>query len=693
MDNRQGGPDFWSTKKNIRDLYFEPTTTTEKCLYLKMDDKSSAANAMMIPPRIEIQPSSALPKAKEWLERCINTHSNCPKPGGLVPTRLLSLSTSTEAPEPRLHLQLASESAKSVPYAALSYCWGRNQKLKLEMSSLDRFRTTGIGMEELHRTIADAVMAVLSLGLRHMWVDALCIIQDSDEDKAREIGNMGAIYAAATVTLAVSGAASVDDGFLCKRSLGNLGLWSFEIPTQTARTSLQIPVTDAGAGKREKGKFSQEANVEPKTTTALLLHKSPNGGQIRWIVQNASPLYTRAWTYQERLLSARILDVGVIQTRWWCPETPSSGPKARQDHNVDGWKHLTEVLDNVAGSQKCWEVHNQRSSASTHCNTPARSEGPRQITGLDTTEHVEIMKTWSDTVEQYTGRNISFQEDRLPALSMIAQCVQARTGYQYAAGLWMEDMLVALLWSRYESKSRRNARKDSDSASDRVVYCGPTWSWASVHDKVSCFPYEATVRCTYCKVLDLHIEPKPGGNAFGGLSSAALVLSGLMKPAFWRQDLSSSASSTVAMPVSSDPPASSEAASVEPPKGALYTTHITGTEQRLQKIHMRFDTWRPEFEVLAYLATSDNVRAEQPLAIQLDVYLVVICKYAFYDDEDSDCFFEGLVLQRNMCGDYIRLGSFAFNYKPRDLKGDDLAAFSAIEQWLTSGDEETIRLI
>ena len=48
----------------------------------------------------------------------------------------------------------------------------------------------------------------------HLWVDALCIIQDDDRDKAVEIAKMPLIYSQAAVTIVASRSANVHDGFL-----------------------------------------------------------------------------------------------------------------------------------------------------------------------------------------------------------------------------------------------------------------------------------------------------------------------------------------------------------------------------------------------------------------------------------------------------------------------------------------------
>ena len=77
----------------------------------------------------------------------------------------------------------------------------------------------GISLASLPRTILDAIMVTRNLGMRFLWVDSLCILQDSEDDKIHELAAMGDIYKNATVTIAAGNAESVQDGFLSDRSL------------------------------------------------------------------------------------------------------------------------------------------------------------------------------------------------------------------------------------------------------------------------------------------------------------------------------------------------------------------------------------------------------------------------------------------------------------------------------------------
>jgi hypothetical protein len=78
-------------------------------------------------------------------------------------------------------------------YAALSYCWGGDQPTKLHMHNLSAY-LTAIDESTLPRTTLDAVKVTRSVGVRFLWIDAYCIIQDNENDKLREINRMDEVY-------------------------------------------------------------------------------------------------------------------------------------------------------------------------------------------------------------------------------------------------------------------------------------------------------------------------------------------------------------------------------------------------------------------------------------------------------------------------------------------------------------------
>ncbi len=96
--------------------------------------------------------------------------------------------------------------------------WGENQPECTKTTNLDSYSyTEAIPLQKIPKTISDAITVTRKLGLRFLWVDALCILQDSREDKAREIAQIRRIFHDAYVTVIAACARKVSDGFLHDR--------------------------------------------------------------------------------------------------------------------------------------------------------------------------------------------------------------------------------------------------------------------------------------------------------------------------------------------------------------------------------------------------------------------------------------------------------------------------------------------
>lgn len=95
-------------------------------------------------------------------------------------------------------------------YIALSHAWGLGKHRPLETVG-DNFEEhkTEIKTDALSRTFRDAIAVCRRLGEKFLWIDSLCIIQDDDGDKAREIPRMHEIYGGAVLTIS---AMSAHDG-------------------------------------------------------------------------------------------------------------------------------------------------------------------------------------------------------------------------------------------------------------------------------------------------------------------------------------------------------------------------------------------------------------------------------------------------------------------------------------------------
>jgi hypothetical protein len=184
------------------------------------------------------------------------------------------------------------------PYAALSYCWGGEQRQVLCRTTFKSWLSE-VPYAQLPQTIKDALRVIQEIGLQYLWVDALCIIQDDLQDKHEQIARMAEIYEQAYVTISSARARTAEEGFLHSiRENLDLSQMGFKLPFRCSNGELG----------------------------SVTLRTIKPGG-IGW----NEPLDKRGWTLQETLLFSRLLEYGTSQVRWRCRS------KANLPEYVDGW--------------------------------------------------------------------------------------------------------------------------------------------------------------------------------------------------------------------------------------------------------------------------------------------------------------------------------------------------------------------
>ncbi|KAK8105047.1 HET-domain-containing protein [Apiospora kogelbergensis] len=208
-----------------------------------------------------------------------------PAPAELGPTRVIHI-----PPDITDTVYLKDTSDREVrSYAALSYCWGGEErnKLKTTRATLTE-RQRGIEYRQLPKTLQDAITVARDLGLLYLWIDALCIIQDDDHDKATEIARMSQVYRGASLTISASRAAHCDEGFLHKRDLEAQYLDVYQLTW------------------REGSQQSHSQNVFCS--------------ELPYYYCEIDPIDARAWTMQEHRLARRLLRFGSGQLAWRCEQ-------------------------------------------------------------------------------------------------------------------------------------------------------------------------------------------------------------------------------------------------------------------------------------------------------------------------------------------------------------------------------------
>jgi hypothetical protein len=187
-------------------------------------------------------------------------------------------------------------------YLALSYVWGASQNYVLTKSTLVE-KCSSLDLSRLPKTILDAIEITQHLGYSYLWVDALCIVQDSEEPDGGEIAVMGRIYQNSEVTIIAASAASSNDGFLKDFQPATFLVSPFDIPLTVM------------AGAAEYISVGYRSYYKPFK----------------------DPVNSRAWTLQERILSTRCLVYSYDGLKWGCgtcernptgpPDAPSMFPR------------------------------------------------------------------------------------------------------------------------------------------------------------------------------------------------------------------------------------------------------------------------------------------------------------------------------------------------------------------------------
>ncbi|KAH7132205.1 heterokaryon incompatibility protein-domain-containing protein [Dendryphion nanum] len=430
--------------------------------------------------------TQALARARSWLLDCYDSgrHTACEciaktlqdrsRPEESTdeqwrPTRLLDIG---EGNDSTWKISIAPETNMTpCRYISLSYRWGAANHVRLLSENIERFRN-GADISELPQTFKDSIIVARYFSVRYLWIDSLCIIQDSKKDWEIESAQMARIYTNSLLNIAASVSPDPDHGLFRWRTPSALqpGL---------VRTSVQ-------SSKPLEYYIEDRVYVSTHIHTALL--------------------NSRGWVFQERFLAPRILHFTQHQIFWECF---TSTHCELYPHGIP--------FD-----------HSYPRSRSYYYNWML-APADRALVFAPTTHEAQFIDRtllWTLLVSAYTKCALTYPSDKLPALAGLARVFDTPTDV-YFAGIWQSDRVSNLCW---ETETETPAAPLS--LSKPRAYRAPSWSWASVDTDVS--PWTGTHY--HFDVLGFAVAYPPGSDHMygvvddGEVEVRGMVLAGLVGP-------------------------------------------------------------------------------------------------------------------------------------------------------------------
>lgn len=329
-----------------------------------------------------------------------------------------------------------------------------------------------IPVSELPKTHSEAIRVTRELDIQYLWIDSLCIIQDSDEDWRQESAMMEMIYSNSHCTIAA--AASGD---------GNGGLF-FERDALAA-TPCQVSCT-----------------WDVHQPESLLCYDNDP-----WVDVELGPLNSRAWVLQERLLSPCVLLFAKDQVYWECSELMAS-------------ESCPSGLPTYFSTPKfTWSsIAQARCPTSSPSGLAVQSESSLFKPGATPNENRQQMNVWNSVVLAYSYGQLTFGSDKLVAVSGLARQFSKAVGFaadDYLAGLWRSELEGQLLWFTITISAHGQVRD-------------PSWSWSSVDGWIQpAFSTGNDVIDSWSNSIQvLEASTSPIADPFGAVSRGYIIVLG-----------------------------------------------------------------------------------------------------------------------------------------------------------------------
>ncbi|PTB63676.1 HET-domain-containing protein [Trichoderma citrinoviride] len=335
-------------------------------------------------------------KTTTWFRECHDTHTNCAVgEAPEMPERVLDIAAAGIASG----VKVVHTNGTKARYACLSHRWGTDttRALKQNIASL----CDEVPWDYLSPTYQDSITFLRKFSkwhqqeygeeIRYIWIDSLCIIQDSKSDWKKHSLKMSDIYSNSSITLVESHGLHTD-----KRLFQD---------SSSRSASKRVSVRDA---------HGNDHDLHYRHT---LYHPT------FMVTDDNMPVWKRAWVFQERLLSRRLLIFGPDELSWQCTT----------HHKCECG--LDELETQSRNLMRDWgdDIHIPLSSATSRRDM-------HQTLG-DNPSHKQLRQAWRLVVEAYSRLDYTYRSDTLFAIAGLAKNFNARMGGKnYFAGIWYDEL-------------------------------------------------------------------------------------------------------------------------------------------------------------------------------------------------------------------------------------------------------------
>ncbi|KAI9746313.1 MAG: hypothetical protein M1818_000024 [Claussenomyces sp. TS43310] len=377
----------------------------------------------------EQSPSTAVwSLLRRWLELCTSGHAECsarPKShiDSIGPTRLLDLNHPdlVRLVETPAHWSAASNRPR---YATLSYCQDDELELRLNRETTETLKS-GMLTTSLPPTFKDAVFLAKRLDIPYLWIDILCVQQDSPSEQEKDFSRVGAIFQNCYLCIAATMATNNTSGLVKKRGL------TYKRPL-----------------------VYHDLIIQEDLATMHQLTQCSQCNRIRTLIErgiDSTPLNQRTLALQQRMFAPRIIHCTPDEFMWECNQgiRSESHPLITSGGGVakNAWRDL---LNGTTASQGANVQDNYKK---------------------------KCLKIWGELINVYSQTKDPRLIDKLAGCSAIAREFEPILG-EYLAGLWKAYLPEQLLWSHV--KFCQHCERLQDATHILRPRGHPSWSWASL---------------------------------------------------------------------------------------------------------------------------------------------------------------------------------------------------------------------